>query len=122
MKVFNWDLQIGEVRMQFRPIILLLHHPVQPQPPSTPVRLVLISYLLKTIYQQNDIFPVETIMKNIWIIGRMGIIFFLEMTTQSSFILKQGILRVFISMTGNLKTRKAFGHEMGGQAGQGKIS
>ena len=95
-----------------RPVVLLLHHQVQIQPPLSQIPLVLILHLFKTDYQLNDIFPVEITMKNIEIIGRTGTIPFLEMKIQNSYTLEQGILKEFISVTENLGTRKDFGHGM----------
>ena len=66
------------LQAHLRPVVLLLHHQVQIQPPLSQIPLVLILHLFKTDYQLNDIFPVEITMKNIEIIGRTGTIPFLE--------------------------------------------
>lgn len=100
------------LQAHLRPVVLLLHHQVQIQPPLSQIPLVLILHLFKTDYQLNDIFPVEITMKNIEIIGRTGTIPFLEMKIQNSYTLEQGILKEFISVTENLGTRKDFGHGM----------
>ena len=102
----------GYLQAHLRPVVLLLHHQVQIQPPLSQIPLVLILHLFKTDYQLNDIFPVEITMKNIEIIGRTGTIPFLEMKIQNSYTLEQGILKEFISVTENLGTRKDFGHGM----------
>ncbi len=96
------------LQAHLRPVVLLLHHQVQIQPPLSQIPLVLILHLFKTDYQLNDIFPVEITMKNIEIIGRTGTIPFLEMKIQNSYTLEQGILKEFISVTENLGTRKDF--------------
>ena len=106
------DLQMEYLQAHLRPVVLLLHHQVQIQPPLSQIPLVLILHLFKTDYQLNDIFPVEITMKNIEIIGRTGTIPFLEMKIQNSYTLEQGILKEFISVTENLGTRKDFGHGM----------
>ena len=62
------------LQAHLRPVVLLLHHQVQIQPPLSQIPLVLILHLFKTDYQLNDIFPVEITMKNIEIIGRTGTI------------------------------------------------
>ena len=80
------------LQAHLRPVVLLLHHQVQIQPPLSQIPLVLILHLFKTDYQLNDIFPVEITMKNIEIIGRTGTIPFLEMKIQNSYTLEQGIL------------------------------
>lgn len=61
------------LQAHLRPVVLLLHHQVQIQPPLSQIPLVLILHLFKTDYQLNDIFPVEITMKNIEIIGRTGL-------------------------------------------------
>lgn len=99
------------LQAHLRPVVLLLHHQVQIQPPLSQIPLVLILHLFKTDYQLNDIFPVEITMKNIEIIGRTGTIPFLEMKIQNSYTLEQGILKEFISVTENLGTRKDFDTE-----------
>ena len=76
------------LQAHLRPVVLLLHHQVQIQPPLSQIPLVLILHLFKTDYQLNDIFPVEITMKNI------------------------EILKEVISVTENLGTRKDFGHGM----------
>lgn len=109
------SVQLGStngISAHLRPVVLLLHHQVQIQPPLSQIPLVLILHLFKTDYQLNDIFPVEITMKNIEIIGRTGTIPFLEMKIQNSYTLEQGILKEFISVTENLGTRKDFGHGM----------
>lgn len=83
------------LQAHLRPVVLLLHHQVQIQPPLSQIPLVLILHLFKTDYQLNDIFPVEITMKNIEIIGRTGTIPFLEMKIQNSYTLEQGILKEF---------------------------
>ena len=86
------------LQAHLRPVVLLLHHQVQIQPPLSQIPLVLILHLFKTDYQLNDIFPVEITMKNIEIIGRTGTIPFLEMKIQNSYTLEQGILKeVYLS-------------------------
>lgn len=77
------------LQAHLRPVVLLLHHQVQIQPPLSQIPLVLILHLFKTDYQLNDIFPVEITMKNIEIIGRTGTIPFLEMKIQNSYTLEQ---------------------------------
>ena len=111
-KALNDILQMEYLQAHLRPVVLLLHHQVQIQPPLSQIPLVLILHLFKTDYQLNDIFPVEITMKNIEIIGRTGTIPFLEMKIQNSYTLEQGILKEFISVTENLGTRKDFGHGM----------
>ena len=44
------------LQAHLRPVVLLLHHQVQIQPPLSQIPLVLILHLFKTDYQLNDIF------------------------------------------------------------------
>ena len=100
------------LQAHLRPVVLLLHHQVQIQPPLSQIPLVLILHLFKTDYQLNDIFSRGNHYEEYRDYWENGTIPFLEMKIQNSYTLEQGILKEFISVTENLGTRKDFGHGM----------
>lgn len=85
------------LQAHLRPVVLLLHHQVQIQPPLSQIPLVLILHLFKTDYQLNDIFPVEITMKNIEIIGRTGTIPFSNENPELVYVRARDIEGVYLS-------------------------